>query len=104
MSESKQAHIGVVLTPQLNMFSCGSRRPPTPASSRRKKLFDFKGVQVLEGGELKFRLQSNRPLREGWLEITAGDQPPQRIVLKKSADNEVAAPLSSRNQGGCALA
>ena len=66
------------------------RRLLTRGLKPQERTYEFKGVQALEGSEVKFRLQSNRPLREGWLEITAGDQPPQRIGLKKSADNEVA--------------
>jgi len=30
-----------------------------------EKPYAFKGVQALEGSEIRFRLQSNRPLREG---------------------------------------
>ena len=38
-------------------------------------------------------------MREGLLEITAGDQPPQRIVLKKSADNEVTGSFIATESG-----
>lgn len=98
-SESKQVRIGVVLTPQLERVTLRITPPYYTGLKPAEKLYDFKGVQALEGSELKFRLQSNRPLREGWLEITAGDQPPQRIVLKKSAENEVAGSFLATESG-----
>ena len=56
-------------------------------------------MQALEGSEVRFRLQSNRPLREGLIEITAGDQPPPRVLMKKSADNEVAGSFIAAESG-----
>ena len=52
-----------------------------------EKPYAFKGVQALEGSEIRFRLQSNRPLREGTVEITAGDQPPKRFVVAALTTN-----------------
>jgi hypothetical protein len=88
-SESKQARIGVILTPQLSRALVRIAPPAYTGIRAEEKPYEFKGVQALEGSEVRFRLQSNRPLREGLLEITAGDQTPQRIVMRKSGDNEV---------------
>jgi ElaB/YqjD/DUF883 family membrane-anchored ribosome-binding protein len=98
-SESKQVRIGVVLTPQLERTFVRLAPPAYTGLKPAEKLYDFKGVQALEGSEVKFRLQSNRPLREGWLEITAGDQPPQRLALKPSAENEVSGSFIAKESG-----
>jgi hypothetical protein len=99
VSESKQVHIGVVLTPQLEKAFVRIAPPGYTGIKPEEKLYEFKGVQALEGSEVQFRLQSNRPLREGLLEITAGDQPPQSIVLKKSADSELAGSFIAADSG-----
>jgi hypothetical protein len=99
VSESKQVHIGVVLTPQLSRTFVRIAPPAYTGIQPEEKPYEFKGVQALEGSEVRFRLQSNRPLREGLLEITAGDQPPQNIVLKKSADNEVTGSFIATESG-----
>ena len=88
-SQSRQVRIGVVLTPQLEKMFVRIAPPPYTGLKPEEKPYAFKSVQALEGGEIRFRLQSNRPLREGQLELVAGDQPPQRIALTKSGDNEV---------------
>ena len=99
VSESKQVHVGVMLTPQLERAFVWIAPPDYTGIRPEEKLYEFKGVQALEGSEMKFRLQSNRPLREGFIEITAGDHPPQRITLKKSADNEVTGSFIAAESG-----
>lgn len=98
-SESKRVRIGVILTPQLERTFVRVASPDYTGLKPAEKLYDFKGVQALEGSEVKFRLQSNRPLREGWLEITAGDQPPKRLALKPSAENEVSGSFIAMESG-----
>ncbi len=90
VSRSKQTHIGVLLTPQLEKAFVRVAPPAYTDLKAEEKPYAFKGVQALQGSEVRFRLQSNRPLREGVIEITAGDEPPQRVKLAKSAENEVA--------------
>jgi hypothetical protein len=99
VSESKQVRIGVVLTPQLeNAFVCIA--PPAYTGIQpQEKPYVFKDTQALEGSEVKFRLQSNRPLREGMLELTAGNQPLQRVALKKSGDKEVSGSFVAADSG-----
>jgi hypothetical protein len=66
-----------------------------------EKPYAFKGVQALAGCEVRFRLQSNRPLREGLLDITTGDQPPQRVTLipQHGTENEVAGSFVAAESG-----
>ncbi len=99
VSESKRVRIGVVLTPQLDKAFVRVAPPAYTGLRPEEKNFAFKGVSALAGSEVGFRLQSNRPLREGWLELAAGDQPPQRIALKKSADHEVSGSFIAAESG-----
>ena len=99
VSQSKQVRIGVVLTPQLEKAFVRIAPPDYTGIKPMERPYEFKGVQALEGSVVQFRLQSNRPLRDGWLEITAGDQPPQRITLSKSADKEVSGSFLAGESG-----
>ena len=99
VSLSKQSRIGVVLTPQLEKAFVRVAPPAYTGLKPEEKTYVFKGVQALEGSEVRFRLQSNRPLRDGTIEITAGDQPPQRVQLTKSAENEVAGSIIAKESG-----
>ena len=77
VSLSKQVPIGVILTPQVEKAFVLVTPPAYTGLKAAEKPYAFNGVQALAGSEVRFRLQSNRPLREGRSEITAGDQPPQ---------------------------
>lgn len=99
VSRSKQVHIGVVLTPQLERSFVKTTPPAYTGLKPEEKVYSFKGIQVLAGTEVRFRLQSNRPLREGLLEVTSGDLPPRRIKLEKSAENEVSGSFAAADSG-----
>lgn len=99
ISLSKQTRIGVVLTPQLEKAFVRIAPPDYTGLKAEEKPYAFKGVQAVAGSEVRFRLQSNRPLREGLIEITAGDQPPQHVTLTKSAENEVAGSFVAADSG-----
>jgi hypothetical protein len=99
VSESKQVRIGVVLTPHLENAAVRIAPPAYTGIQPQEKPYVFKDTQALEGSEVKFRLQSNRPLREGTLELTVGDQPPQRVALKKSGDKEVSGSFVAADSG-----
>ncbi len=68
VSESKQVRIGVTLTPQLEKVFMRIAPPAYTGTKPEEILYAFKAAQALEGSEIKFRLQSNRPLREGFIE------------------------------------
>jgi molybdopterin converting factor small subunit len=89
VSESKQVRVGVVLTPQLEKMFVRIAAPAYTGLQPQEKIYESKGVQALAGSEVKFRLVSNRPLRAGWLEVTAGESAPQNVALKPAAENEV---------------
>jgi len=99
VSESKQVRIGVTLTPQLEKLFIRIAPPAYTGIPAEEKPYAFKGAQALEGSDIKFRLQSNRPLREGAIELTAGDLPPQRVALTKSGEKEVAGSFLAADSG-----
>ena len=99
VSESKQVHLGLILTPQLERTLVRVAPPAYTQLPPEEKNYTFKDVQALAGSEVKFRLQSNRPLREGTLELTAGDQPPQRVPLTKTAEKEIAGSFVAAESG-----
>ena len=70
--------LGVVLTPQLERAFVQITPPAYTGLKGEEKPFLFKGVQALEGSDVRFRLQSNRPLRDGRLDVTCGDGPLSR--------------------------
>lgn len=99
VSESKQVRIGVVLTPQLEKLFLRIAPPEYTGIKPDEKPYLFKGVEALAGSEVKFRLQSNRPLREGLLVFNSGDHPPQQVVLKKTSEKEVAGSFLASDSG-----
>jgi hypothetical protein len=99
VSESKQVRIGVTLTPQLEKVFMRIAPPAYTGIKPEEKPYAFKGAQALEGSEIKFRLQSNRPLREGFIELTAGDQAARRVALAKSGEKEVAGSFLAADSG-----
>jgi hypothetical protein len=99
VSESKQVRIGVTLTPQLEQMFIRIAPPAYTRIKPEEKPYALKGAQALEGSEIKFRLQSNRPLRDGFIELTAGDQLPRRVVLTKSGEKEVAGSFVAADSG-----
>jgi hypothetical protein len=98
-SESKQVRIGVVLTPQLENAFVRIAPPAYTGLPAQEKPYVFKDTQALEGSEVRVRLQSNRPLREGTLELTAGDQPAVRLPLKKTGEKEVSGSFTAKESG-----
>jgi len=99
VSLSKQTRVGVVLTPQLDKAFVRVAPPAYTDLKPEEKPYLFKSVQALHGSEVRFRLQSNRPLREGTIEITSGDQPKQLVKMTKSAENEVAGSFAATVSG-----
>ncbi|HXE42987.1 MAG TPA: hypothetical protein VN516_08175, partial [Candidatus Baltobacteraceae bacterium] len=98
-SLSKQVHVGVILIPQLEHTFVKITSPAYTGLKPEEKAYEFKGVQALEGSKVRFRLQSNRPLRNGLLEISGGDAAPQRITLTNTTENEVAGTFVAKESG-----
>lgn len=92
--------VRVVLTPRLEQAWVEITPPAYTALRAEQRKLDFKSVGALEGSTLGFRLRSNRPLREGLLEVRreGGDeQVPERIKLlpREGEAHEVAGSLAA---------
>lgn len=98
-SISKQGRVGVILTPQLDKAFVRIAPPAYTGIKPEEKPYLFKGVQALAGSEVRLRLQSNRPLRSGTVEVFHGDAPPLITPLAKTADQEVTGAFSARDSG-----
>src|SRR4051794_9053282 len=83
-SLSKQRHLEVLLTPKLEKAVVQIVPPAYTGLKGEEKPFDFKSVRALSGSRMQFRLQSNRPLRDGTLEIIKSATETQRVPLAKS--------------------
>jgi hypothetical protein len=98
-SRSKLARVGLVLAPQMERAFVRVAPPAYTGLAAEEKPYHFKGVQALTGSELRFRLQSNRPLREGMLELISGEAESVKIALARSGTNEVSGSLTVTNSG-----
>ncbi len=96
-SRSKMARVNLVLAPQMERAFVKVAPPAYTRLAAEEKPFHFKGIQALAGSEVRFRLQSNRPLREGALEINGGESQPVKVVLTRSDTNEVTGAFTATN-------
>jgi len=92
-SRSKQTRIGVVLTPQLEKAFVRITPPAYTGLKPAENPYSMKPLQALAGSEVRFRLQSNRPLREGTIEVSTGGRTAERVLMKPLAENEVSGTL-----------
>ncbi|MFO1475830.1 MAG: hypothetical protein U1F98_04175 [Verrucomicrobiota bacterium] len=98
-SASKQVRIGVRLTPQLEKLFVRITPPAYTGIPAEEKPYAFREVQALEGSGIRFRIFSNRPLREGALDLAEGDQPPRRVPLTRTAEQEVSGSFQAADSG-----
>ncbi len=77
-SLSKQRRIGMVLTPKLTTANVSVSPPKYTGLKPQTRPLEFKTLKALEGSELRFVLESNRPLTKGNLEIISA---PDRIKV-----------------------
>ena len=98
-SMSHHARIGVILTPQLEKAFVRMTPPAYTGLKSEEKAYAFLPVQALEGTTISFRLQSNRPLRDGVLEFSDGQQPPWSVRLTNSGPKEVSGAIRAASSG-----
>ena len=96
-SISKQGRLNLILTPKLEKALVQIAPPAYTGLKAEEKPFDFKNLKALTGSKMQFRLQSNRPLREGTLEIVKSASEIQRVPMTKVGDNEVAGNFDARD-------
>ncbi len=96
-SRSKQRHLEVLLTPRLERAMVQIAPPAYTGIKPEDRTYDFKNLRALSGSRMQFRLQSNRPLREGTLELIKSTTDIQRIALTKTGENEVTGTFEARD-------
>lgn len=88
-SYSRRRQIAVLLTPKLEQAFAKIAPPAYTGLKPDEKPFQFKNLRALQGSEVSFRLRSNRPLRDGVVEIIRGEKDVQRVKLIRTSESEV---------------
>jgi hypothetical protein len=96
---SQQRSVRVILTPKFEQAFVELSPPDYTGLKPVEAVFPFKEVRALEGTRVRFRLQSNRPLREGSAEILKSPTEIIRVPLTRSGTNEVAGVFEARDSG-----
>jgi hypothetical protein len=96
-SLSKQRRLEVLLTPKLEKAVVQIAPPTYTGLKAEEKPFDFKSLRALSGSRMQFRLQSNRPLRDGTLEIIKSASETQRVPLTRSGEHEVTGTFDAKD-------
>jgi hypothetical protein len=81
--------VRVLLTPKIDRAFLEIAPPAYTEIKPEDRPFAFKSASALTGSELRFRLQSNRPLREGVIEVTGEDGRVERVPLAVRGEKEV---------------
>lgn len=100
-SLSKLIPIGLIWTPQWEKAFVQSTPPAYTRLPAEERSYALKPLQVLEGTVLRFRIGSNRPLREGTIEFTPVEGVPQTVALKPAmaGDREVVGTWMAKDSG-----
>lgn len=86
---SRERAVRVLLTPKIERAWLDVAPPAYTEIKPGEKPFPFKSTSALAGSELRFRLQSNRPLRDGVVEVTGEDGRTERVSLTVSDEKDV---------------
>lgn len=85
-SRSHRLPIRLILTPQIGTTTVSITPPPYTGQNSRLTAYRYTALQALEGTEISFVINSNRPLGEGSLKIDSGTAEPLTIPLKPAKD------------------
>ena len=96
-SISKQRRIGVGLTPRLDRAFVKITPPEYTGLAPEEKSLTFKPLKALAGSKVDFRLQSNRPLSAGRLELIKSPQEISEVALVATAENEVSGGIEAHD-------
>ncbi len=94
---SRERTLRVLLTPKIERAFLETVSPAYTAIKPEERPFAFKSATALGGSELRFRLQSNRPLRDGVMEVTGDDGRTERVPLAVRGEKEVGGALTVRD-------
>jgi ElaB/YqjD/DUF883 family membrane-anchored ribosome-binding protein len=95
-ASSRQRRIAVILTPRLEQAFVKITPPAYTGLAAFEHPYQFKNLKALEGSRITFRLQSNRPLGDGALTVTAANGGIDRVTMDPSAEREVSATIEAK--------
>jgi hypothetical protein len=101
-SRSHRQWIRLILTPQIAAATVRVIPPAYTGQKERLTSYRFTALQVLEGTEISFQLNSNRPLGEGTLQLETGSAEPVSHPLKptgKDLENTATATINATASG-----
>ena len=96
-SYSKKRQVAVILTPKLDKAFVQIGPPAYTGIKPEERPYQFKSVSALTNSAVRFRLQSNRPLRDGVLEIIRSETDVEKVPLTRSGTNEVSGTFAARD-------
>ena len=96
-SLSKQRRVSVVLTPRLEQAFVKVAPPEYTGLKTEERPLQLKNLKALAGTELTFRLRSNRPLREGRIELTRAPGDIEITAMTPTAENEVSGTIDRKS-------
>ena len=98
-SLSKQRRIAVQLVPRLEKAFVRIAPPAYTGLKAEEKPFAMKPLRALVGSEIRFRLQSNRPLREGRIELAPPEGERISAAMSPAGESEVAGEMVAAQSG-----
>lgn len=96
-SYSPKRQLSVILTPKLDKAFVQIIPPAYTGLKAEEQPYQFKNLRALLGSRLLFRLQSNRPLREGVIEVVKSESDRQRVLMTNSGPQEVTGIVEARD-------
>lgn len=85
-ARSHRRLLELILTPQIGPALVRIAPPEYTGQKPREIPYRFTALQVLEGSEILFRIQSNRPLATGGIQFETGSEPPETIPMQPAAE------------------
>jgi hypothetical protein len=98
-SISTKRFVSVTLTPKVEKAFVAIAPPAYTGLKPGETGFEFKNVRALDGSRIKFRIQSNRPLASGSIDLQTESGALSQTVMAPSATNEVSGEVTASDSG-----
>ena len=86
-TRSHRRTLGLILTPNIGRTTVTLTPPEYTGLPSRELPYRFSALQALEGTQITFRIESNRPLGSGTLSLDTGNGTPSSFPLEPAADS-----------------
>lgn len=90
---SRQRVARVILTPRIERAFLRTAPPAYTGVTADERNFAFTTASAMTGSELRFRLQSNRPLKAGVIDVIHADERRESVPMSLAGTNEVSGSL-----------